>query len=370
MKDPCRTRPPHPLAKDRFTRGLTCFMGIVGAALVFGACTNSGGLLYKHQLRTPLQCPCPTIAPLAQYSLPSANTYLGSMVSGPDGNVWLLEFDANKVARVTMSGAITEFPVPTAGAGPYLIARGPDGNLWFTEINFNTIARITPAGVITEFPLSAPLATAQLGLGGITTGPDGNLWFIHGGANVIGVMSTSGTLLATYQIPTPNPNDPVTGSGQAAFIITGPDNNLWFVEEAGNKIGRITTSGVITEFPIPTANSHPKNLVIATDGNLWFPEIEGGNIVRITMSGVITEFPGVINPTVERLRRITATPDGSLWYVQAEVAPPWNSEIGRMNLSGVETDLWTVGGEPRGIIVGPDGNPWFADESRDLIVRL
>jgi streptogramin lyase len=343
---------------------------ILSAVFMFAACTNSAGLITKHQLRTPLQCPCPTIASLAQYPLPSANTYLGSIISGQDGNVWVPEYDANKIARVTITGSITEFPVPTASGGPFMIAQGSDGNLWFTEANVNTIARITTAGVITEYPLPPPLAAAPQNLGGITTGPDGNLWFVHGGANAIGVMSISGSLLATYQIPTPNPNDPLTGTGEAVTIITGPDHNLWFVEEAGNKIGRITTAGVITEFPIPTAGSHPKNLVIGADGNLWFPEIEAGNVARVTMSGVITEFPMVADPTIHRLRRIAVTPDGSMWVVNAMLAPPWDSEIGKFNSAGVETNLWSVGGSPRAIVAGPDGNPWFADESQDLVVRL
>ena len=37
----------------------------------------------------------------------------------------------------------------------------------------------------------------------------------------------------------------------------GPDGNLWFVENSANKIGRITTAGVVTEFAVPTANSRP-----------------------------------------------------------------------------------------------------------------
>jgi streptogramin lyase len=42
-------------------------------------------------------------------------------------------------------------------------------------------------------------------------------------------------------------------------ITAGPDGALWFTEPVGgvNKIGRITTNGVITEFPIPTASSFP-----------------------------------------------------------------------------------------------------------------
>src|SRR5215467_11136311 len=48
-----------------------------------------------------------------------------------------------------------------------------------------------------------------------------------------------------------------TSPGSPKAITAGPDGNLWFVEQEGNKIGRITPSGTITEFPIPTPNSGP-----------------------------------------------------------------------------------------------------------------
>src|SRR5204862_254936 len=53
-------------------------------------------------------------------------------------------------------------------------------------------------------------------------------------------------------------------------IATGPDGNLWFTEARGNKIGRITTDGVITEFHVPTPGSFPVGIAAGPDGNLWF----------------------------------------------------------------------------------------------------
>ena len=54
----------------------------------------------------------------------------------------------------------------------------------------------------------------------------------------------------------------------------------------GNKIGRITTAGVITEFPVrrranPTGSAGP-------DGALWFMEYAGNKIGRITTAGNVT----------------------------------------------------------------------------------
>ena len=82
----------------------------------------------------------------------------------------------------------------------------------------------------------------------------------------------------------------------------------------GNNIGRITTAGVITEFPISTAPSFPGGITAGPDGNVWFAENYGNNIGRITTAGVITEFPV---PTAASMpNRITAGPDGNLWFTE------------------------------------------------------
>ena len=79
----------------------------------------------------------------------------------------------NRVAKITTSGVITEYPVPTAYSLPQIITAGPDGNLWFTENYGPKIAKVTTAGVITEYLIPR----GNSGPYSITTGPDGNLWF-------------------------------------------------------------------------------------------------------------------------------------------------------------------------------------------------
>src|ERR1022692_3633459 len=57
--------------------------------------------------------------------------------------------------------------------------------------------------------------------------------------------------IAEYDIPT---------KSSLPFSVTpGPDGALWFTEAHGNKIGRITTSGAIAEYPIPTPDSKPRS---------------------------------------------------------------------------------------------------------------
>jgi len=58
-------------------------------------------------------------------------------------------------------------------------------------------------------------------------------------------------------------------------ITTGPDGALWFTEGGANKLGRITTAGAFTEFPI-TSGTGPGSVVLGPDGNFWFAEFNGG----------------------------------------------------------------------------------------------
>jgi virginiamycin B lyase len=114
--------------------------------------------------------------------------------------MWFLELagrmdgltpDGNRVARITMGGMVSEFPIPSQTGSPINIAVGPDRNLWFTKGGL--LGRVTPAGVITEFPLPTPNAGAT----GLTAGSDRQppsrlgtrLWFAESAANAIAFMS-------------------------------------------------------------------------------------------------------------------------------------------------------------------------------------
>ncbi|HSE62077.1 MAG TPA: hypothetical protein VLG15_00550 [Thermoanaerobaculia bacterium] len=292
---------------------------------------------------------------ITEFPLPNGSAAPAYIVTGPDGNLWFTEFSLNpKVGRITTEGTITEFVTPRPDATPSGIVAGPDGNLWFSQADFEFglegyISRITPAGEITQFP-SAGFPYD------IAAGPDGALWFVDANiqANSIGRITTTG-VISRYPIPT---------SGYPIGITAGPDGNLWFTEYA-NRIGRITTAGVITEFRIPTTDSLPVRITAGPDGNLWFTESRGNKIGRITTAGVITEFP--IPTAVSRPRGITVGPDGNLWFTEEA-----GNKIGRITTAGVITEfpIPTPESAPDDITAGPDGNIWFTELVGDKIGRL
>ena len=70
---------------------------------------------------------------------------------------------------------------------------------------------------------------------------------------------------------------PVSGCGQPGAITAGPDGALWFTGNIGSNgvnglIGRITTAGAITEFPIPSGST-AMDITAGPDGALWFTEL-------------------------------------------------------------------------------------------------
>lgn len=113
-----------------------------------------------------------------------------------------------------------------------------------------------------------------------------------------------------------HPAGPVLAGPQG--IAAGPDGNVWFTEEFGGRIGRITPAGVITEFPIgrpvpgcdpdiEPCGVRPGGIAAGPDGNLWFTEYNGGRIGRVCihrypgqepMACVIT--PGAVAPWTDQ----------------------------------------------------------------------
>ena len=280
---------------------------------------------------------------------------------------------------VDKKGQVTEFsagltPVFLAGneygADPGAITAGPDGNLWFTERLANRIGRITPAGAITEF--SAGLTDAVTSPGSeypaspsdITVGPDGNLWFTEQSGPRIGRITPTGEITEF--------SAGITAVSYLADvpITAGPDGNLWFIQGApretgGGLIGRITPAGVVTVMS-PRPGVFVGGITSGPDGNLWFTEIDGqenGTIVRITPAGDPTAFSVGITGTYPG--EITAGCDGNLWFTEnfldrdTEVI---DGRIGLITPKGKVTEFSAgITGTPSAITAGPDGNLWFTE---------
>ena len=221
-----------------------------------------------------------------EFSLPHPMSSPTTIALAPDGTVWFTESNGNRIGRMNPDGThLTEFDVPAPESAPRIIALGADGNVWFSEHLANKIARITPKGEITEFAIPSPESQPRA----IALGADGNIWFSEFNTSKIGRITPAGAI-TEFDLPRPS-----SGPGD---ITTGADGALWFIElngtidgrvVNGNRVGRITVAGQITEFAIPSATGSPTNVAVGPDRNLWYTK--GAALGRVSPAGDITEFP-------------------------------------------------------------------------------
>lgn len=94
-------------------------------------------------------------------------------------------------------------------------------------------------------------------------------------------VPSAGPTIATYPVP--------TADAGIESLVRGADGQLWFTESKGWKLGRITTGGVITEFPVAPqgGSTGPTNMVSASDGYLYFLTDTSARLRRATTAGVV-----------------------------------------------------------------------------------
>ena len=182
------------------------------------------------------------------------------------------------------------------------------------------------------------------------------MWFTNAGCdpdcnNSIGRITSTGVVTNYTDSTIDGPNG----------ITAGPDGALWFTNSWGNSIGRITTSGVVTNYT-GSGIFHPIDITTGPDRALWFTE-GFDSIGRITTAGVITNYSdsGISYPA-----GITTGSDGALWFTNSG-----NNSIGRITTAGVVSNYTdpTID-SPSGITTGSDGALWVTSTGNASVGRI
>jgi len=259
------------------------------------------------------------------------------------------------------------------------LAVGADGDLWFTMECAETfpklgmpvpvtvrsfLGRLTPGGVVEGTTLDwHPLD--------LIAGADGRLW-LAGGSGVTRVGADFS--LASYS------------SGGSFALANGPDGNIWYT---GGQTGLATVStatGAVTERNLPGENPPFPSIVLfvttGADGNLWLTgatyngslesPADWNWIGRYTPSGEFTEYRFPAPTGLPLLGRITAGPDGNVWFTEPGDYDHPGGKIGRIDRNGNVTEFATptAGSMPSGITAGPDGNIWFTEPAVGKVGKL
>jgi len=244
-----------------------------------------------------------------EYTIGEEDGVAADIVDGADGAVWFAGIET--VGRIDRTGKVETWRVGGFGLARAITAM--DETFWFTNEGApGRIERPSAAGVTTGFSVTG--ARASFAMTGIAAGPDGALWFTQRGygrdaPDGIGRMTTDGGY-SSWRLP--------RRRAAPIRLTAGSDGALWFTQQDAHAIGRITTTGAISEFPLRTGLS-PYDITAGTDGALWFTA--DGCIGRITTSGNVTAWP-IRN--VGRLVGIAAAPDGSFWVADDITSTVWH----------------------------------------------
>jgi uncharacterized delta-60 repeat protein len=276
------------------------------------------------------------------------------------------------------------------------MVQGPDGSMWFMEVNANKLGRIAPDGQLTEVPLPAAWGTSAGDNASLAFAPngnpaaDGNLWLgTHQHIAEINAHDGHlGEVIHDYVIPSTS-GSPYDWSG--LVIALDSHGYVWYTEPYVNDlIGRVIpgtdiTTCDIAEFPVP-GNAFGKwgalGIVYGPDGNLWFEatnsplftgigylgHIDPRQLDKASLGESLVNVPIEDNngvPITDNVRGLTSGPDGCLWMTGAD-------RILRVNTQGQVTGQFptTSNSGAYGMTIGPDNALWFAEPNANNIGRI
>lgn len=298
----------------------------------------------------------------------------------------------------------TEYSTNLSTTEPSGIAVDAQGNVWFTLQNESALAELSPStGKIQEFRIPVQMKGGTTTWGIVIDNSRGLVWFTEELTNSVWSFNISTHKFTQYKLATPN-----------AFpfgIALDKQGNVWFTEFFANKIGEITTSGNLTEIPIPFSGQYlePSSITVDSTGKVWFtlPGVNatgyyfGGKFSFQNLTGLLLLDVGIsidsqgniwmtqhgpsfiseFNPTTHYFETIsTSIPDvlgtslpyfdyvdqsGNVWFnehygnAESEFIPSTNTLIEYFiptrigyagNISGVLTST-----------LSPSGQPWFTE---------
>jgi len=293
------------------------------------------------------------------YPVPTSAAALRRITTAPNGDMWFVEQDANKVGRITPAGAITEFTLPpttTGGGWVYDLDVDAAGNVWVVWDQGRKVSRFHPnaptQGV--AWDLGAPYGEE------IRVGPDAT-W-------VTMSYDEDGILRIADNSANWHDNAPECDGA----LGRGRDGAMWCQEF--DKLIRVNPdgSGGVSR-PLPADAIYPYSVATGPNHRIWFGRDSGGTMFTSPGRGDIgwvthadavrtTKLGSRVAP-----RSLVAGRDGNVWFTSVGAA----KGIGHVTKDGKRGAVAKVGNyEPTSLTYGKDGNIWFTDSENNAIVRV
>ena len=285
-----------------------------------------------------------------------SKAYVTQTVSASSANVLAATLDG-VIASLTLSVSPLQ---PTAGTASTMTVSA-------TAYDADSNAIVGPGAYAAPIALSIvdPANSGTLSLStGVLQQPGATSTLSYNGktlasasvsASLAGVAPQTVTIAPTPSVTVyPLPNAGSTPCG----LTVDSANNLWFTEQYGNRIGELP-NGTTTfiEHSIPTLSAFPLGIAVGLDGRIWFTEAGASQIGAMTTSGIFSEF--ATKKSVDGPQLIAERGDGTMWYTGST-----GDDLGYQSESGGSPEsvpVPTMGADPTGIAVGPQGLLYFTE---------
>lgn len=262
------------------------------------------------------------------------------------GNLYICDFDNNRIRRVTPQGVVTTVTVQANFARPFGITFTPDNQLYVQTDANDQGARDNTTGTLWRINLASGEASLVLrNLGrprGLTALPDGRLVLVdneHHFLRLLNLTTLAITHLAGVQ-DTPGYVDATGGTAQFnrpyGAAVT-PQGNILVADQNNNRLRLVTPQGVVTTFAgdgtagyrdgvrLQAQFNRPQDVAIDSAGNVYVSDNGNHRIRKIDTSGNVTTVAGTGSagfadgePSQAAFfgqEGIAVTPDGTTLYV-------------------------------------------------------
>jgi streptogramin lyase len=208
-------------------------------------------------------------------------------------------------------------------------------------LSLPTVALAAPVGMLKQFKV--PTANSQPRA--ITSGSDGNRWFTEG-TEFTGAPAKIGRITPTGAVT----EFPVDCNGCIITdIARGLGDTLYFTSNDAS-LGSISTAGQqLDSVPLPNSNALGGNLAVHGD-DVWITDFNSDSLWRYNVtSGQFTQFP------VPEPADVAVDSLGRVWFTA-----PLDGAIDRLDpATGAVTSTDAAGLIPRELAVATDGQIWF-----------
>lgn len=265
-----------------------------------------------------------------------------------------------------MNIVYVQYDMPGPSRMPWDGNPAKDGSIWIPEFSpFNGIARLNPeTGEIKEWKAPNQGAAA---IHSAVEGPDGDVWFTEQASNKLGRWDHNTQQITEYQAPmVPGQEEAykehLRKAGSKHTLRVGADGIVWSSGTPFSSFDPKTQK--FTMYPV-APNTY--GIDMDKEGNVWFDGFTpDGKLFRV--DGKTHKITGYQPPTAGLPRRIQAAADGTIWFCEFRA--------GKLAHFDPKTETFKEYPLPGGTEASPyalglyDNAVWYSSEHLDEIGRL